>query len=111
MKNSSRPKAPAHLSAAAKKWWAALTDLYEFESPDSVMTLECVMECFDRATAARQMVEKDGAVVKDRFGQLKAHPATVIERDAKMAMLRALRALGLDIIQPGTLPIGRPAGR
>ena len=88
-----------------------MTDLYEFESPDSVMTLECVMECFDRATAARQMVEKDGLALADRFGQLKAHPATVIERDAKMAMLRALRALGLDIIQPGTLPIGRPAGR
>jgi P27 family predicted phage terminase small subunit len=109
MKNSNRPKAPAHLSAAAKKWWVALTDIYEFESPDSVMTLECVMECLDRATTARQMVEKEGAVVKDRFGQLKAHPATVIERDAKMAMLRALRALGLDIIQPGSLPIGRPA--
>jgi P27 family predicted phage terminase small subunit len=112
MKNSDRPKAPAHLSATAKKWWRALTDLYEFDSPDSVMTLECVMECFDRATMARQMVEKEGIAVKDRFGQPKAHPATIIERDAKMAMLRALRALGLDVIPPGSLPIGRPpAGR
>jgi len=111
MKNSSRPKAPAHLSAAAKKWWSKLISEYEFETPDSVMTLECVMECFDRATAAREMVEKDGAVLNDRFGQLKAHPATVIERDARMAMLRALKALGLDVVQPGTLPIGRPPGR
>ncbi len=47
-------------------------------------------------------------MVPDRFGQLKQNPATIIERDAKMAMLRALRALGLDIVQPG--PVGRPVG-
>jgi P27 family predicted phage terminase small subunit len=110
MRNS-RPRAPAHLSKAARTWWKQLTDMYEFESPDSVMTLECVMECFDRATAAREMVQKEGVVIRDRFGQLKQHPGTIVERDAKMAMLRALRQLGLDVIPPGTLPIGRPAGR
>ena len=111
MKNSDRPKAPAHLSAPAKKWWRALTDTYEFTEPDSVLILETALSCYDRAEAAREMVQKEGAVVKDRFGQLKAHPATVTERDGKMAMLRALKQLGLDVLPPGSLRVGRPAGR
>ncbi len=108
MKNSDKPRAPAHLSAEAKKWWNAIVAEYCFETPDSTMTLQVVMECFDRANAARELLRKEGIVIRDRFGVPKAHPATVVERDSRMSMLRALRQLGLDILPPGK--VGRPPG-
>jgi P27 family predicted phage terminase small subunit len=108
MKNS-KEHPPAHLSPAAKRWWKELEREYSFETPDQYLTLRCVLECYDRSEAAREIVAKEGAVIEDRFGQKKQHPATIVERDAKMAMLRGLRALGLDIAAPS--PIGRPTVR
>ena len=58
---------------------------------------------------ARELIEAEGLIVEDRFGQKKAHPAVAIERDAKASFLRCIRELGLDIEPPG--PIGRPPGR
>jgi len=49
--------------------------------------------------------EREGLTVKGR-----AHPATVIERDARLAMLRALRSLNLDLEPLRDRP-GRPPGR
>jgi hypothetical protein len=48
-------------------------------------------------------------VSTDRFGQLRAHPAVAIERDARDQMLRALKLLNLDI-EPLRGRVGRPAG-
>ena len=103
MQHCDKPKPPAHLSDAAKKWWRKITAEFLFDTPDSVMVLELVMECFDRQRAARELVDKEGPIILDRFGQKKQHPATIVERDAKMAMLRALRQLGLDVIAPGQI--------
>jgi len=65
---------------------------------------------YDRMEEARVAIAKEGAVITDRFGQKKPHPSTLIERDASAAMLRAFRALNLDVIQPHDKP-GRPPGR
>jgi P27 family predicted phage terminase small subunit len=109
MKNSDRPKPPAHLGKEAKRWWRELTTEYVFDVPDTVLTLQTALESFDRQREARETIAREGAIVKDRFGFPKVHPATLIERDAKMSMLRALRQLGLDVLQPNA--IGRPPGR
>ncbi len=103
MKKSTDPKIPAHLSDAAKRWWKDITTEYVFEVPDSLMTLQLVCECWDRSELARKIVEKEGVTINDRFGFPKQHPATIVERDSKMAMLRGLRALGLDVVPPGSM--------
>ncbi len=102
MKNLTvKPKPPAHLSEAARKWWKKITEEFIFETPDALLILETALECFDRQRVAREIVDKEGPIISDRFGQKKQHPATIVERDAKMAMLRAFRQLGLDVIAPG----------
>jgi phage terminase small subunit len=63
----------------------------------------------DRLRQAQEIIDKDGPVIKDRFGVPKQHPATLLERDARNQFLRAWKQLGLDIEPPLASP-GRPAG-
>ena len=59
--------------------------------------MQTALEAFDRMRHAQSILAEAGTVISDRFGQQRAHPATIIERDARAAMLAALRALNLDI--------------
>ena len=90
-----KPTAPSHLGAAARKLWAKLYTDYALDDSAGQALLQTACEAWDRAEGARVMIRKDGAVVKDRFDQLKAHPACAIERDARAQFLAAVRALRL----------------
>jgi hypothetical protein len=83
----------------------------EFEIGDSagLLLLETVMQAFDRMHEARALIESHGGDA-DRFGQLRANPATVIERDSRTGMLAALKALSRDL-EPLRDGPGRPPGR
>lgn len=76
----------------------------------SLIILESALEAFDRMRQAQALLAEEGLVVKDRFGQDKAHPAAAIERDAKGTMLRHIKALGLDLEPLNDRP-GRQPGR
>ena len=65
------------------------------------------MHAYDRAEAARALLERDGITILDRWGQVKPHPAAAIERDARSGLLAALRALNLDV-EPLRDRAGRP---
>lgn len=106
MKNT-QPKPPAGLSRAASRWWRALIEEYDFPL-DGLLTLEAAMQSYDRWMQAREILDAEGLTYLDRFDKPKPHPATLIERDSRASMVRALKCLGLDIQPPG--PIGRPAG-
>ncbi|WP_292409994.1 P27 family phage terminase small subunit [Mesorhizobium sp.] len=54
-------------------------------------------EAHDRGEEAREILKADGIVITDRVGTKKAHPAVAIERDARVAFMRGVRELGLDI--------------
>ena len=99
----STPKAPKHLSAEMKQFWAGVNEDFELQS-DAVLILRCACENFDLAQEAREMVKKEGLTTEN-----KRHPAIDVEKQAYSLFLRSMRALGLDIIQPG--PLGRPPGR
>ena len=92
MKNS----APKHLKAQARAMWARLMDDFDLEDAGALALLQAACEAFQRAQEARARLDKDGAVLADRFGQLKAHPMAAIERDARGQMIAALRALRLS---------------
>ncbi len=82
---------------------------YEITDPAGCLLLQIVLESFDRMRGAQEAIAADGATITDRFDQLRAHPMITVERDARAAMLTALKALNLDL-EPLRDRIGRPAG-
>ena len=89
------PVPPDHISKAAKRWWTRITSAYGVSDPASLLTLQTALEAYDRATEARELIDAEGAVIRDRFDQAKPHPACVIERDSRSALIQGLKALGL----------------
>ncbi len=100
MNNELRP--PKHLSDEGKRFWRAVAREFEL-TPDSALILRAACENWDRAQQAREAIAKDGLVLNGR-----RHPALDVEKQAYSLFLRAMRALGLDILPPGSLPVGRP---
>jgi len=109
LKNSTA-KAPKHLSPEARRWWRKLQEEYAFSDEGGLLLLQTALEAFDRMRAAQAAIGQDGATALDRFGQLKAHPLLSVERDARAALLAALKALNLDL-EPLRDGPGRPPGR
>jgi len=97
-KKSDLPPAPPHLTAATADWWRAIVAEYDLEAAD-LRVLEVACTQWDRAAAAKEAIAKSelGPLVKDRFGQLKEHPACAVEQNATRLFLAALRQLGLDL--------------
>src|SRR5262245_2448137 len=95
---------PAHLSAEAAGWWRKITTEWDLDDAGQLI-LTMALEAFDRMRGAQRVIKREGLTIKGR-----AHPATVIERDARLAMLRALRQLNLDLEPLRDRP-GRPPGR
>ena len=93
------PKPPPELSPTGKKLWRAI--LAEWPITDSVhlAVLRTALESLDRADRCRAIVDREGEVIKDRFGQAKPHPLLAAERDARSSFLQAVKTLGLDPTQ------------
>jgi P27 family predicted phage terminase small subunit len=106
MKNSG-PDAPKHLSREAKALWRNINADYELDAASQVI-LEGSLEAFDRMRQAQEAIKTHGITVLDRFSQQKQAPATLVERDSRTALLRGLKALGLDL-EPLQAGPGRPA--
>lgn len=91
---------PAHLTAAAKRLWDQLQADFVLDDAAGRLLLQSALEAWDRQQQARQTIADEGAVVRDRWNQLKANPAVGIERDARTQLHSALRLLKLE---PGAL--------
>lgn len=91
---------PKHLSSTARKLWRDIISTHAIEHANQFALLRSACDAFDRAEGARQILAAEGITTKDRFGQLRAHPACAIERDAKAQMIAAFRALGLSAPDP-----------
>jgi P27 family predicted phage terminase small subunit len=95
---------PAHLSADARAWWVKIVSTWEIEDAD-LLVLGAGLTAYDRAEQARRLIEAEGIVIDSPQGR-KSNPAILTERDSRVALLRALRQLGLDGEVSG--PVGRP---
>lgn len=103
------PPAPAHLRDDGKRLWGQVVESFLLDDHQAeVLALAC--QALDRQTEARDLVDRDGAVQADRFGQLRAHPAIAIERDSRLAVARLLRELALEAPPAGARP-PRTGGR
>src|SRR5262249_54287733 len=97
------------LSPEAQEWKQRLLDGFDISDDAGLLLLEVAMESFDEMRRAQAILERDGLTVKDRYGNSKPNPMLATVRDSRMAMMRAIRSLNLDIVPPGK--IGRPGGR
>ena len=103
-------KAPKHLTREAKKQWEKLLNEYSIEDEAGLLLIQTAMEAFDRMREAQSIIKTEGMQVADRFGQMKAHPLTTVERDARSAMMQAIKSLNLDLEPLNDRP-GKPNGR
>ncbi len=102
----SKAKPPGHLSAESKRIWREIVRDYEIDRAAELL-LVAALEAKDRRDQARLEIEKDGAVLVDRFGQRKVSPWVAIERDSGMALCRAWRLLGFDQEPRGEFGMGQ----
>jgi hypothetical protein len=91
----SRSPAPAHLSERCKTLWRGMVRHYELDAA-GLELLMLALEALDRCEQARETLATDGVYLKDRFGQLRAHPAVAVERDSRIAAARLFRELDLE---------------
>ena len=108
MKAPTTPKAPPTLSAEARAWWRKLTSEYAIRDEGGLLLLGTALQAFDRMRDAQRSIAEQGVTFLDRYGQPRLNPAAQVERDSRVGMLQALRALHLDV-EPLGKP-GRPSG-
>lgn len=101
VKTKTKPRAPAGLSVAGRGLWQRLRTEYSILDAGGLAVLEQAARCYDRAEEARRMLDREGVVVKDRWGQRKPHPAAPVERDARAQLLAALRQLNIETPEEG----------
>jgi P27 family predicted phage terminase small subunit len=89
-------KPPAKLTAPARKLWRELADELDLDAAGYLM-LALLCQIYDRRIEARDAIAKEGAIIKDRWGQAKPSPWLAVERDQTIALQRAYHALGLDL--------------
>jgi P27 family predicted phage terminase small subunit len=88
------PSPPAHLSRRSRAFWRRVVADLELE-PGHFELLRRLCEAMDRCDEAIAVLEEDGLTVEDRFGQIRPHPAVVIEIQNREHVLRLLQALKL----------------
>ncbi len=106
MSNKNPPK---HLSREAKQLWRKIFSAYILDDEAGLLLLQTALEAFDRMRECQAAVKEEGATVRDRFDQQKAHPLLSAERDSRAQMLSALKQLNLDL-EPLRDGPGRPKG-
>lgn len=94
-----RATVPRHLRPASRRWVRWVLDSFVLETHHRLI-LVAAAEAWDRAQGAREIIDRDGPTYLDRFDQPRARPEITIERDSRIAFLRALRELALDVEPP-----------
>ncbi|MCC7181171.1 MAG: P27 family phage terminase small subunit [Acidobacteria bacterium] len=95
MTTASTPTPPRHLSAPSRAWWKAIVRDYAL-ADHQLRTLTAACEAWDRKDQARDVLTAEGLTFTTKHGEKRPHPAVAIERDARVAFLRAVRELALE---------------
>ena len=85
------------LSKESKTWYDSVKEAYSIEDEAGLLLLGTVAESVDLMRSAQRSIDKDGLIIKDRYGSPKPHPGATIIRDAKSSIFIGLKALNLDL--------------
>jgi hypothetical protein len=100
---SKAPKAPSELGQSGRNFWKKIISEYELDS-HHIELLTLAGKCLDRIESAREILDMEGVITRDRFGCPKPHPATAVELQNKTIFSRLIRELGLDVSTPDSRP-------
>lgn len=88
---------PKHISPESRQWVKDVLSKFEFE-PWHFKLLVKAGEQNDISVKAQKDLDSNGGItIKDRFGQIRPHPAVGIKRDADVTFCKLIRELGLDL--------------
>ncbi|HYF48873.1 MAG TPA: P27 family phage terminase small subunit [Planctomycetota bacterium] len=90
------PPPPRKLGAKGRAFWRQIVTEYVLE-PQHLAILEQACICLDRCEECRTDVAKNGAVLMDRFEQVKPNPAADLEIKYMRNFKAHLRELQLDV--------------
>ena len=80
----------------------------EINDVGGLLLLESFTAIYATELECAAAIERDGLLIKDRFGQAKDHPLLRSLRDARSQKLMVMKALGLDLIETNSPGPGRP---
>lgn len=109
LKQRKQPKPPAKLSAESARFFREMIEQYQIDDVAGLKLLERGCEALDLMRKAQKFLRKDGEVISDKKGSVKAHPAVSIEKEAHNQFVESLRMLNLDLEPLRDAP-GRPPG-
>src|SRR5579883_2547224 len=85
------PPAPRHLDAVERRLWRQIVSDFEFSDGAALAVLRAGLEAHQRMRRCRETIDREGESIRDKWGQIKAHPLLAAERDARAAFLAAMR--------------------
>jgi phage terminase small subunit len=101
-KNSNR--APSGLGQKGRRFWKKVVSEYELENHHLELLFQA-SRCLDDISDAETAVEAHGSrYFKDRYGQLKEHPACSDIKQLRGLFQRLIREIGLDVNTANTRP-------
>ena len=103
-----RPATPPGLTGESARLWIELQRAYNVVDEAGLALLGLAAGAHQRMLEAKAILDRDGLLVGSA-SKLRAHPAVVIERDSRFAVVATLKQLGFDLEPVGK--IGRPPGR
>ena len=107
--STSRRAARTAFSAEARTFERQIVAEYRINDAAGLKLLARACEALDRLRRAQRLIARDGEVIGDKKGSVKAHPAIAIEKEAHRQFMEALKALNLDL-EPLRDHPGRPGG-
>ena len=94
--------APKHLKPATRTWFDQICREYQLES-QHLRILQIAAEAWDSYEAARDAIAENGMTfVNLKHGDVKPRPEVAIMQNSRIAFLRAVRELNLDVAPPET---------
>jgi phage terminase small subunit len=88
------------LNSTGKSFRRKILAEFALEDEHDIRRLDLAAHCLDRIEECQKFIKSDGLFIKDRFEQMKEHPASKAERDNKSLFARLIRELGLDLEPP-----------
>jgi hypothetical protein len=92
------PPPPDYFEKPEKALWRKIVEAYDFGDDGAALSLlTTALEAKARARRCREIIDRDGEVTADRFGQLRQHPLLPAERGAQANFVASMKSLNLQL--------------